>query len=711
MKLRLKFSLINRDSLRQLWIFLFLPTVVAVLGVMHMMQHPVSYYSSSDPAYTYLMNGLTLASGSFDIGHTDNPGTTVQVYEAVVIRIVYLFRSAPSLIDDVVANPEMYITAGRTGMLIVNTLLLVWLGVFVWKHSGKKIWVALLMQCMLFFSQYLVIYFTLLMPEAFLISGGIVLSGICIHMLYCPELTHARKIRYAIAFAVVTAFMAVTKFPAVVLFAIPLFLLSRNIYKLIYLAVTFSCAALFILPAKNKIAHFFEFIFGILTHKGRYGSGEEGFVNKNDFTNNLNIHYSENKIYFILLFVCTLFLVAGFIRYKKWMVPNALKFRLLGGILVAATANLTMASKEFAYHYLVSVQILSGLAFLTILLTVFSIWPELKSKLQLFARNVTLVPAVCVFSFALLYPHRLYYNFTFQHQDHSSEVIEAFNAQGKLPAIFSSVYCNGPSPICGFQFGLAFSGDIRMKFAKRILEYYPDNWIFNPSNGEYTNFLETAVTSDFTKRYPRFLFYINSSDTIQAYPELKKLAEFTDSNGNYVETKRVYRHPVTKEEIWLITSDTTRAGKRFNLVATINSDFETTLGDSVFTSSLKSIYIGNANLKNTTHARSGKTSLAFSSKEAYAGGLELAVAKGFNYEVSIWCKGNTYSRSLNLKSSKINISIDKPYEKTPDGWEKLSLKFSVPNDFEEDRVKIFLWNYDNRGETVWWDDLEIKVFQ
>ncbi|MCA6362255.1 MAG: hypothetical protein IM638_04415 [Bacteroidetes bacterium] len=705
-------KLLSFINLKREQLFLFLlPAVVAVLGVMHIKQHPISHYTSSDPAYAYLMNGLTLATGSFDIGHTDNPGTTVQVFQAVVIRIVYLFRSAPSVVDDVVANPEVYIMAGRTGMFIINTLLLMWLGFFVWKHSGKKMGVALLMQCMLFFSQFLIIYFTLLMPEAFLISGGIVLSGICIHMLYCKELTHARKIRYAIAFSIVTAFMAVTKFPAVVLFAIPLFLLSGNIYKLIYLTGAFICTALFVLPAKNKIAHFFQFLFGILTHKGRYGSGEEGFVNKNDFTNNLYTHYLHNKIYIILLIVCALLLIAGFIRYKKWMAPNALKFRLLGGILIAAAANLAMASKEFAYHYLISVQILSGLALLTALLTVFSIWPQLKLKLQLVARNTLLIPAVCVFSVVLLYPHRVYYNFNFQPQDHSAEVIEAFNAQGKLPAIFSSTYCNGPSPICGFRFGLAFSGDIRMKFAARILKYYPDSWIFNSSNGEYDNFLETALTSDFTKRYPRFLFYIHSSDTLQAYPELKKLAEFTDANGNYVETKRVYRHPVTKEEIWLITSDTTRAGKRFNLIATINSDFETTLGDSVFTSSQKSIYIGNANLKTTTQARSGKTSLAFSSKEAYAGGLELAVAKGFNYEVSIWCKGNTYSRSLNLKSSKINISIDKPYEKTPDGWEKLSIKFSIPNDFEEDRVKIFLWNYDNNGETVWWDDMEIKVFQ
>ncbi len=695
---------------REQLILFLLPVVVAVLGVMHMTHHPVTHYTSSDPAYAYLMNGLTLAGGSLDIGHTDNPGTTVQVFQAVVIRIVYLFRSAPSLVDDVVANPELYITAGRAGMLIVNTLLLVWLGLFVWKLSGKKMWMALLMQTLFFYSQYLIIYFTLLMPEAFLISGGIVLSGICIHILYCRQLTNTLKIKYAIAFAVVTAFMAVTKFPAVVLFAIPLFLLSGNLYKLIYLVGTFLFAALFVLPAKNKIHHFFEFIFGILTHTGRYGTGEKGFVNKSDFANNLYTHYFHSTTYFIIIITGALLLIAGFIRYKKWMVPNAMKFRLLGSILIAAAANLAMASKEFAYHYLIAVQIMSGLTVVTIVLIVFSIQPQIKTKLQALARHTLLIPTVCIFSIVLLYPHRVYYNFDFGLKDHSTEVIEAFRAQGQLPTIYSTRYCNGPSPVCGFQFGLAFSGDIRKVFAQSILNYYPDSWIFNFSNGEYSNFVETIVVNDFTKRYPKLLWYIHPADTTETLPELEKLAALNDSSGNMVTMQRVYAHPVTKEQIWLITSDTARAKERFKPVAVITSDFETTLGDSVFATTQQNVYIGNADLRNNAQARSGKSSLAFSVKESYAGGILLPVGKGMNYEVSIWCKGETQKRSLNVKSNTLSYSTNTAAA-TSDGWELLTVKFSIPADFTEDKVKIFLWNYDENGATSCWDDLEIKVFQ
>jgi len=698
-----------RVKQEQLLLFL-LPAVVAVFGVMHMMQHPVTHYTSSDPAYAYLMNGLTLAGGSLDIGHTDNPGTTVQVFQAVVIRIVFLFRSSSSLVDDVVAHPELYITAGRVGMLLINTLLLLWLGLFVWKHSGEKMWVALLMQTMLFYSQFLIIYFTLLMPEAFLISGGIVLSGIGIHLLYCKELTHARKIKYAIAFAVVTAFMAVTKFPAVVLFAIPLCLLSGNLYKLIYLTGTFFCAAIMVYPAKYKIHHFFEFLFGILTHTGRYGTGEKGFVNKSDFANNLYTHYFHSNSYFIIIIISTLLLLAGFIRFKKWMVPNAIKFRLLGGIVIAAAANLTMASKEFAYHYLITVQILSGLAVLSIVLIVCSILPQLKTKLQLLTRNTVLIPMLCIFSIVLLFPHREYYKFNFQLQDHSSEVIEAFHAQGKLPTVYSSRYCNGPSPVCGFQFGLAFSGDIRKVFAKSIINYYPDSWIFNFSNGEYSNFVETIFVNDFPARYPRLLFYIHPADTTETRVELLKLAALSDSAGNFVNTQRVYVHPVTQEQIWLVTSDTARAAKRFRPVVTITSDFETMLGDSAFASTQKNIYIGNADLRSSVQARSGKTSLAFSVKESYAGGVKLSVAKGMTYEVRIWCKGNTQQRSLNVKSNTFSYSSN-TVSASSDGWEQLSIRFSIPSDFAEENVNIFLWNYDQSGETTWWDDMEIKVFE
>jgi hypothetical protein len=695
---------------KQLYLFL-LPAVVAVLGVMHIMQHPVTHYSGSDPAYAYLINGLTLATGSSDIGHTDNPGTTVQVFEAIVIRFVYLFRSAPSVTDDVIANPELYIMAGRTGMLIVNTLLMVWLGFFVWKRTGGKKWLALGMQTILFYSQYLIIYFALLMPEAFLISGGIVLSGICIHLLHAPELTHRRKIKYAAAFAVVTAFMAVTKFPAIVLFLIPLTLLSGNLYKLIYLVFTFVSAYIFILPARAKISNFFDFIFGILTHKGRYGSGEEGFADADVFLSNIYTHFHYNILYFLILSISLLIILAGFVRYKKWMQPHALKYRLLAGILLAGIANVVMASKAFAYHYLIAVESLSGLAVCTIMLILFSIWPEIKQILSALTKPVVQFSLLGAYSTLLLYLHAPYYNFTFQTQDHSTEVIIAFKQQGKLPAIFSSRYCNGPSPVCGFDFGIAFSGEIRHTFAKHIITYYPDSWIFNPVNGEYKNFLETAIRSDFAKRYPKYLFYMHPSDTTEALAELNKLQSLTDSAGSYVHASRVHQNPHTGEQIWVITSDTTRAAKRFNLVASIVCDFETTQGDSVFTTSMKNMFVGNADLKNNAKARGGKSSLAFSVKESYAGGISLAVAKGMNYEVSIWCKSDTKKRSLNVKSSLINFSADDAVEKTPDGWEKLTLKFSVPQNFEDGNVKLFLWVPEQRGEMVWWDDLEIKVFQ
>ncbi len=702
------FAAIN--SARHYLIMLVLPLLVFLLGLMQLRQYPVTHTQSSDPAYAYLMNGLTLAQGSSDIGHTDNPGTTVQVFAAVVIRAVYLFRSAPSLTDDVIANPETYITACRVAMFVLNTLLIFWLGMFTWKKSGGKWAATLLMQCILFFSQYLVIYFTALMPEGLLITGGIIMSGICVHLLYNENLTPGVKLKYAAAFGVATAFMMVSKFPAVAVCAIPLVMLAGNRYKAAYLGFTFIAVLIFVFPAREKIGDFFHFIFGILTHKGKYGSGEEGFASKAEFWNNCFTHLYHSRTYFIIIGLSVLMILAGFIRFKKWMEPHQLKFRLLAGVSVAALLNLAMASKAFAYHYLISVQIFSAVALLALALLCGDLWPVLKTRMQQ-SKPAWSFAGVCVLCLFLFRMHSPYYQFSFARQDFNGETMAFYLSQGKTPVVFASRYSNGPSAFCGFDFGVAFSGKIRTEYAAVIKRYYPDCWMFKPGIAQYTNYIHSFTLSDIIARYPKILYYINPSDSTDALAEIQKLSQPADSAGSFTKCSLLYRHPRSGEQFWLVTSDTSQTANVFKPVATITSDFETLLGDSAFSTTQKRLYIGNANLRNSTQALSGKTSLAFTSREAYAGGLVLPVAKGMKYEISIWCKGNTSKRSLNIASKQLNLSSDVPVTTNSRGWQLLTLRFEIPQNFEESSVKFFLWNYDRGEEMVWWDDLEIKVYQ
>lgn len=695
----------------KLILLLVFPVLVAVLGVMHIMQHPVQHYTGSDPAYAYLLNGLTLAQGSSDIGHTDNPGTTVQAFTAVVIRVVYIFRSADSVVDDVIAHPELYIKAAQIAILLMNVLLVFWLGNVVLEKSRGNWWLTLFAQMLLFFSQYLIIYHSLLMPESFLIAGGIVFTAIGIHYLYEESFTPRKLLLYGLGFGIVTAFMCVSKFPAIVLVLIPLIALPGNKFKLVYLLSTVVSAVIFILPAREKLSNFFGFLFQMLTHKGTYGSGEEGFTDQEQFLNNLNSHFQTNPLYFAVLFIGILLLLAGFVRFRKWFLPHQFKFRLLAGIVLAMLLNIAMASKQFAWHYLISTQIITCLLVLVIVFILKSIINLEKINTTFLQKQFVIIGFIIIVPLLLLALHRPFYKFTVHLQDHSDQVIPAFESLGKLPTVYASRYCNGPSPVCGLDFGFAFSGSDRLHYAEIIKKHYPNSWFFNFGNSAYNSFGQAATLKELATRFPKFLFYINRSDSAEGLAQIRLLEDFKDSSGNYVICKSIYYHPVTHEQIWEITSDTARANSPKKVLAKINCDFETIRGDSVFTSTVDVVYIGNADLKTTAKARSGKLSLALNGKAQYGGGVRLPVAKGMQYEISVWCTGNTAKRAIVVQGEGIYAQGTVPQKTDSNGWKLLSASFTVPQDYPKEYVSLFFWNFSGNDEPVYWDDLEIKVFQ
>jgi subtilase family serine protease len=73
--------------------FLIIPLLLIVFIAVALNELTHFYFEWYDPVYAYLMNGLTFALGSGDIGHTDHPGTPLQLFCSVVIRVVHFFRN------------------------------------------------------------------------------------------------------------------------------------------------------------------------------------------------------------------------------------------------------------------------------------------------------------------------------------------------------------------------------------------------------------------------------------------------------------------------------------------------------------------------------------------------------------------------------------------------------------------------------------------
>jgi hypothetical protein len=87
---------------------LLVPTVILVLHALGFYP-PILHTAFGDPDYGYLLNSLRILEGMAPT-HIDHPGTTLQVWGALVIRVIFFFHpTSLGLVDAVLSQPYSYL--------------------------------------------------------------------------------------------------------------------------------------------------------------------------------------------------------------------------------------------------------------------------------------------------------------------------------------------------------------------------------------------------------------------------------------------------------------------------------------------------------------------------------------------------------------------------------------------------------------------------
>lgn len=123
--------------------------------------------------------------------------------------------------------------------------------------------------------------------------------------------------------------------------------------------------------------------------------------------------------------------------------------------------------------------------------------------------------------------------------------------------------------------------------------------------------------------------------------------------------------------------------------------------------------ISGAGARTQQENRNGDFSVLTSVKAPFALSVSIpAIGADYYFVVSIWRKSNESVAKLvvsSVQTRQLYKMTDQAVEKDADGWEKLELKFFTPADFEQQEVKINVWN--NGSEEAYFDDLDIKVYR
>ncbi len=437
----------------------------------------------ADPEYCYLFNGLNLANQYGNVGHYDHPGTTSQVFNAVVIKCVYsLSDSKTTLQVDVLKRPEYYLKCiGWTYVLVSDTLLFMF-SLYVFKITNE-LKIAILVQLSAFYSQAAIVNgFYRVSPEPILFMLSIIFSYLILKLFFenkqLPKINfqfvHTDRIKHigticfkSLLFGSFMGFCLATKINALPFIIIPLFYLSLKQYIPFFFALILSFLT-FTFPIREHYDYFFRWIYGLSSHSGIYGSGKKSVFDIYEVLNNtFQILLNEKVIVFILGLT-----ILFFIKYKK--IRNN---KLLFSLLVLEIVLVLMVVKHFGFHYLTPIYPILSINLL--LMHHAKVMSNLGNKILLFMFFI-----LCIFNFR------------------SREI------KRSLPKINNksiNIYSNGCySPFYALKFGDDFSNHAH---SKKLREIYGRQYFFNSFTKKFYDWDKEISIDSLIEKNKKIYFY------------------------------------------------------------------------------------------------------------------------------------------------------------------------------------------------------------
>jgi hypothetical protein len=321
---------------------LVLPILYLVVALWYS-AHNAPWGRNVDPEYAYAMNSLTWAGGGA-FHKADHPGTTTLLLGGLVIKAL---APRDSILEYGAKNLPYIIYVCRAVEIILLSLALLVSGEMV--RRSTRLSFAIIFQTAPFLDFEMFRNSTLLEPESLLIS--LTLLGTA--MTLRAALAERPTIRSGIALGVNFALSLSSKILAAPLAIIGMAALLKS--PLALLASILSAWLFFWYFNETFNPEVFStgklWLISLFTHKGRYGTGDPGFIDWTSFLPNmLLIVEAAPQIFVAFALGCLVsmrrIIITG--DYRDRVSLTSIAFSISLALLMVATA------KHFAVHYMIA---------------------------------------------------------------------------------------------------------------------------------------------------------------------------------------------------------------------------------------------------------------------------------------------------------------------------------------------------------------------
>ena len=677
-------------------VFIVIPIFLFIFMLFSIAESHFYYQSWIDPVYAYLMNGLTFALGSNDIGHTDHPGTPLQLFCALFIKLVGWMRGTNDLATDVLTNPESYLRVISIALISINCILLWMLGLFAFKNLKNRN-MAVAVQLIPMLSFQLIGFMCVVACESVIALLSFAIAA-CI-ILYDNK--NEGRSKLLIIMAILSALAVSTKITSLCILIVPFFFFEKLKSKVSYLLLALLFIIIFISPVLDKLGNLMSFIGKITTHTGQYGSGEEKLFDVAIFFQSLRMMVSK-ELYFTLHLIL---LPVGWIVITKRNIQGSLR-RLYLAITLATVFQVLIVARHYGFHYL---------------MPVFALFMPLHGYfwIQLFREKIAAVSTRVVSLIVILMVIGVFTRLIIMNDfekgittlvDKTSLAVKS-ELKGKY--IILTDNNNGNAFIePALKFGYAYSGgSMKKQYAQILASVYPGNYLWNSHEG-FTDWNGSYFASDVFSMNNKIYIYANAGSC-----EVSKLkiSELIAQGGmsEFVTLKKVYQNEKTSEVIELAIVDTAKIMKYNQPRLVIETSMEelSADGENIKSNNEEFTFKG-GKLKSNLLARSGKSSLLLTSSNQFGLNISMPLSKGRRFKVEFWQRSSDQKQALVVASaskSDIFYKTSNQGVNTPGEWVRSEMSVTLPENFPEDNLNFYLYN--PNADSVWIDDFKLTIFE
>lgn len=674
--------------------FLIVPMIFIIVGF----SFDRTKYGT-DPESAYLINGLNIATGKA-VGHYDNPGTTVQLYSAVILRITHLTRmSGTDIQTDVLSHSELYIETLRKSLIVLNALIILLLGIYASLLLGN-IWPGLILQLAPFLSFTLVEqFYTKVAPEPILFAA----TSLLVLLLLRYYLTQNREnSKYAILFGTLAGFGLATKMTFLPVLIIPFIVLETKKLRYYYILCILPAFILFTLPAAKGYLNMLLWFLNLGTHTGTYGQGETGIINPHEYVKSLLAIVKTNKAMISLMVVGSITWLISVLQARKTSNDGFKKeHRLILAVILCQVGSIIMIAKHYhSNHYFFPALSLMGLLIVTLYLL---LRKRLNNQTTWYSKLSLPLAAAAIVGISLLNIPQLSLAYKgYRMSNHSTD--ETLARLSKEYTDYTKIYYYPSSfnVYASLRWGNIYA---RRFHTERLMQLYPEGLFYNAWEKTF-QLWETDITPrELMLKYGGKLLLVGGPRT---YPEIKLVEE------NGIKLKKLFEGRVqVVYEIDTANSPLFKnIKKQSKAVLLMNNSFEYLSHDKQWIVNDKQERFCKSNYLQSKISRTGKQALELPTIDTYAMEYHQSNIKpGDEYEISIWQKGPNQDVYLCASGDQTPSFYEqsKGYLETDTkGWQKIVLSFTIPKDFKGNSLKIYLWNHSNNK--VWFDDFQINKY-